>query len=144
MGDWITRVVVERCPQAALCLDPFHVVALATEALDVVRRETWNEARRAGDASGARWLKGARWALWKRPERLTQRQQAKLQTIEHVNRRLYRAYLLKEQLRLVFQQPDLLTDPRLRRVQRLRGLRHIQAATHDFTKIAELLEFHGT
>ena len=106
MGDWITRVVVERCPQAALCLDPFHVVALATEALDVVRRETWNEARRAGDASGARWLKGARWALWKRPERLTQRQQAKLQTIEHVNRRLYRAYLLKEQLRLVFQQPD--------------------------------------
>jgi len=45
---------------------------------------------------------------------------------------------------LVFQEPDLLTDPRLRRVQRLRGLRHIQAATHDFPKIAELLEFHGT
>ena len=37
-----------------------------------------------------------------RPERLTERQQAKLATIEHVNRRLYRAYLLKEELRLVF------------------------------------------
>jgi transposase len=71
-----------------------------------VRREVWNEARRSGDKTGARWLKGARWALWKRPERLTERQRAKLQTIEQVNRRLYRAYLLKEQLRVVFQEPD--------------------------------------
>ena len=106
LGEWITAVVRERCPAATLCLDPFHVVALATIALDEVRRETWNEARRAGDKGGARWLKGARWALWKRPERLSERQRAKLQTIAHVNRRLYRAYLLKEQLRLVFHEPD--------------------------------------
>ena len=106
MGDWITRVVEQQCPQATLCLDPFHIVALASDALDEVRREVWNEARRAGDASGARWLKGARWALWKRPERLTERQQAKLASIAAVNRRLYRAYLLKEQLRVVFHEPD--------------------------------------
>lgn len=107
LGEWITRAVMEHCPQATLCLDPFHVVALATSALDEVRREVWQQARRAGDKSGARWLKGARWALWKRPERLTDRQQAKLATIERVNRRLYRGYLLKEELRLVFQSdPD--------------------------------------
>ncbi len=106
MGEWIIRVVRERCPAATLCLDPFHVVALASDALDEVRREVWNEARRAGDVSGARWLKGARWALWKRPERLSERQQAKLASIAAVNRRLYRAYLLKEQLRLVFREPD--------------------------------------
>jgi transposase len=102
LGEWITRAVLECCPQATLCLDPYHVVALASNALDEVRREVWQQARRAGDTTGARWLKGARWALWKRPERLTERQHAKLATIEHVNRRLYRAYLLKEQLRLVF------------------------------------------
>ena len=102
LGDWITRAVGERCPQATLCLDPYHVVALATQALDEVRREVWNQARKAGDKTGARWLKGARWALWKRPERLSERQQAKLATIERVNQRLYRGYLLKEQLRLVF------------------------------------------
>ena len=102
LGEWITRAVMERCPGAKLCLDPYHVVALASSALDEVRREVWQQARRAGDKNGARWLKGARWALWKRPERLTERQQAKLAAIEHVNRRLYRAYLLKEQLRLVF------------------------------------------
>ena len=102
LGEWITRAVRQRCPQATLCLDPYHVVALASSALDEVRREVWQQARQAGDKTGARWLKGARWALWKRPERLTERQQAKLATIEHVNRRLYRAYLLKEELRLVF------------------------------------------
>jgi transposase len=106
LGEWITRVVEQRCPAATLCLDPFHVVALASTALDDVRREVWNEARRSGDKTGARWLKGARWALWKRPERLTERQRAKLATVEHVNRRLYRAYLLKEHLRLVFHEPD--------------------------------------
>jgi transposase len=106
MGEWITRVVARECPQAALCLDPFHVVKAATDALDEVRREVWNEARRAGDSQQARWLKGARYALWKRPERLTERQQAKLSAIASVNRRLFRAYLLKEQLRLVFQLAD--------------------------------------
>jgi transposase len=106
MGEWITRAVAEQCPQATLCLDPFHIVALASDALDEVRREVWNQARRSGDTAGARWLKGARWALWKRPERLTDRQQAKLSQIAKINERLYRAYLLKEQLRLVFHEPD--------------------------------------
>ena len=106
LGDWITRAVREVCPSAELCLDPYHVVALATQALDEVRREVWQQARRAGDKTGARWLKGARWALWKRPEHLTDRQKAKLASIEAVNRRLYRAYLLKEQLRLVFHSDD--------------------------------------
>jgi transposase len=62
--------------------------------------------RGGGDKAGARWLKGARWALWKRPERLTERQQAKLSQIAKINERLYRAYLLKEQLRLVFHEQD--------------------------------------
>ena len=33
MGEWITRVVARECPQATLCLDPFHVVKLASAAL---------------------------------------------------------------------------------------------------------------
>ena len=95
------------------------------QALDEVRREVWQQARRAGDTSGARWLKGARWALWKRPERLSERQQAKLATIEHVNRRLYRAYLLKEQLRLVFH-----SEPRRGR-RAARGLAGLGAPLPD-------------
>ena len=53
----------------------------------------------------AKALKGARYALWKNPENLTERQQAKLAWIAKTDPRLYRAYLLKEGLRLVFQLP---------------------------------------
>ncbi len=102
MAGWIEAVLAKRCPQAKRCVDPFHVVALATEALDRVRREVWNEARRQGQTDAARELKGARFCLWKNPENLTARQQSKLADIERVNRPLYRAYLLKEQLRQIY------------------------------------------
>ena len=105
MAAWIAGPISERCPQAELCLDPFHVVALATDALDEIRREVWNEARRAGQTVTARDLKGARFALWKNPEHLTARQKHKLSDIQHTNRRLYRAYLLKEQLRQIYRLP---------------------------------------
>ncbi|WP_299933074.1 ISL3 family transposase [uncultured Nocardioides sp.] len=111
-ADWISTVVAEKCPNAVRCADPFHVVRWATDALDEVRRQAWNESRgavtqrRAGRASGhAKALKGARYALWKNPENLTSRQQAKLAWVAKTDPRLHRAYLLKEGLRLVFQLP---------------------------------------
>ncbi len=101
-AEWIRNVVEARCPNAELCLDPFHIVSWATKALDEVRREVWNAARRNGQKSAAKDLKGARYALWKNPEDLTARQAAKLADIAHSNQRLSRAYPLKEQLRQVF------------------------------------------
>ncbi len=68
MASWISGPVAERCPGAVLCVDPFHVIQGATDALDEVRREVWNDARRAGQDQLARHLKGARFALWKNPE----------------------------------------------------------------------------
>jgi transposase len=107
MASWITIPVAERCPSAEVCLDPFHIVKAATDALDDIRREVWNEARRAGEIALARDLKGARFALWKNPENLTPRQKLKLAHIQQVNQRLYRAYLLKEQLRQIYRvDPD--------------------------------------
>jgi transposase len=105
MAAWVAGPIAERCPQAELCLDPFHVVMLATDALDEIRREVWNEARRAGQTTLAKDLKGARFALWKNPEKLTEHQQAKLSDIQRTNARLYRAYLLKEQLRQIYRLP---------------------------------------
>jgi len=105
MASWIAGPIAERLPDAVRCVDPFHVVALATDALDEIRREVWNEARRAGQTQLAGDLKGARFALWKNPEHLSARQQAKLSDIERTNQRLYRAYLLKEQLRQIYRLP---------------------------------------
>ncbi len=121
-ADFIDTIVAEKCPGAVRVADPFHVVKWATDALDEVRRGAWNDARalartepkrgrgrppadappRPG-SERAKALKGARYSLWKNPENLTDNQQVKLAWIAATDPRLYRAYLLKEGLRVVFQ-----------------------------------------
>jgi transposase len=105
MAEWITAPVAERCPNANVCYDPWHVVKLATDALDEIRREVWNQARQAGQRQLARELKGARFALWKNPRNLTARQKLKLARVQDLNRPLYRAYLLAQQLREIYRVP---------------------------------------
>jgi transposase len=45
---WITRQVEKFCPQAKRCVDPFHVVGWATEALDTARKRLSNDAKKNG------------------------------------------------------------------------------------------------
>jgi transposase len=101
-AEWIFSAVTEHCPNAKICLDPFHVVAWAGAALDAVRMQVYRQARRAGQTALAQGIKGARYALWKDPAALTARQQATLAQIETTNQPLYRGYLLHQQLRQVF------------------------------------------
>ena len=42
-------------PERHPIADPFHVVGWATEALDAVRREAWNNARRGGHIRNHGW-----------------------------------------------------------------------------------------
>ena len=124
MAGWIATVVAERATNATLCIDAFHVIAWATDALDEVRRQVWNEARRGGMSGLADQLKGCRYALWRNPEDLTPRQAGKLAWIAKVNTKLYRAYLMKEQLRLAIRTKGVLAlamlDDWLAWVQRCR------------------------
>ena len=53
-ATWIADVVSERAPQAIQCADAFHVVGWATEALDEVRRQAWNDARALARSEGER------------------------------------------------------------------------------------------
>lgn len=113
MAPWIAKVVAVRAPNAVLCADPFHVVAWATTALDVERRRAWNQAsgrRKANPVTGrgnrsagdAKKFKDSRYALWKNPENLTDKQRAKLDWIAKTDPTLHRAYMLKEGMRFVF------------------------------------------
>ena len=111
-AEWIARVLARRCPQAICCADPFHIVKWATDALDEVRRWAWNLARGTSNASRSQRrhrhpkvhrLKKVRWALWKNPEDLTDRQREHLAWLVKTHPTVHRAYLLKEGLRLVFQ-----------------------------------------
>jgi transposase len=104
-AEWIINPAELHCPNASICLDPFHVVGWATAALDKVRREVWNEVRRSGQKAEATEIKDSRWALLKNPEELTAKQSQKLALIARFNDPLYRAYLLKEELRMIFRVP---------------------------------------
>jgi transposase len=106
-AEWIHTVVAERAPRAVLCLDAFHVVAWATKALDEVRRGLAATLRRSGRAEQAASIKHTRWALLKNPGSLTTDQRTTLAAIQVTKGPLYRAYLLKEQLRAIFQARDL-------------------------------------
>src|SRR5215210_3966184 len=88
-------------PRAEVCFDPFHVVKLAGEAVDQVRRAQWN-AQGKSKTKGGKWVKGTRWSLLKAPERQSVEQLAVLAEVEQANRPLYRAFLLKEELRLLY------------------------------------------
>jgi len=105
-APWIKQVVTQRCPNATLCADTFHVVKWAGDALDQVRRDTWNEVRerrRYGHqrARGeGKVLNDSRWSLWKKPENLNDAERARLDYIAATHPRLHRAWALKEGLRV--------------------------------------------
>ena len=98
-ATWIHDVIAEQAPQALICMDPFHVQQWASKAVDEVRRRITREARAAGQAVTDA---SSRWALLKTPQSLTGSQQASLAQIKKTNGPLYRAYLIKEQLREAF------------------------------------------
>lgn len=132
-AKWITECVNAFTPGCERCVDPFHVVEWAMEALDEVRREAWREAydealqlatehhgkkgRPSADDVEASMVKDARakaneiknsaYALGKAPEHLTENQQAKVEMIAKNNNRLYRAYCMKEMLRLLLKMKDV-------------------------------------
>ena len=130
---WITDCVREFTPDCERCVDQFHVVQWAMEALDEVRREVWNEAYadvkqlkkehprgkgrpKEDDPSTAiiraakekaEEIKNSAYALGKAPEHLTEKQQLRVQMIAENNNRLYRAYRMKEMLRLLLNIKDV-------------------------------------
>ena len=62
-------------------------------------------ARQEQDGTG-RWVKGARWALLKAPEPATERQQPSSPRSKPPTSGLYRAFLLKEELRALYHLDD--------------------------------------
>ena len=101
------KAVADQDPQFApeVVFDPFHVCQLASRAVDDVRRAEWNQHDKS-KTPGGRWIKHARWSLLKAPERQSETQLARLAEVAHTNKRMYRAFLLKEELRLLYHLPD--------------------------------------
>jgi len=96
---------------ARQCVDPFHVVKLANEAIDKTRRWAWNLHRDLGLRS-ARWVKHTRWALLKDPDALKDSQLAVLHQLRRDRSVLYRCWQLKEALRDLYHLAEPADAPR--------------------------------
>jgi transposase len=110
MSGEYQRAIREAAPHAEICFDPFHVVRVAADAVDQVRRDEWNAHDRSHTKTG-RWVKHTRWALLKAPDRQSLAQLGTLGEVYVRNRRLYRAFLLYHQLRLLYALEDPATAP---------------------------------
>jgi transposase len=108
MSGGYEKAIRENLPDAQIAFDPFHVVRLAQRAVDQVRRDQRNAHERSHTPKG-KWIKGTRWSMLKSPEKQTVGQLALLSEVQQANKPMFRAFLLKEELRLLYQ----LDDPRL-------------------------------
>jgi transposase len=102
MTGGYAKSVGRHAPQAVICIDNYHVVQLATRALDEVRREHWNQLRAGGDPGAAKAFKDSRWSLLKNPADLTDRQASTLAALHAAGGKIPRAWTMKEMVRAIF------------------------------------------
>jgi transposase len=81
-------------PQCRLVYDKFHIMQHANDAVDEVRRAEF--FRKGGEAREL--VKGKRWLLLSRWLNLTSAKQKELNQLFALNRKLFKAYLIKESL----------------------------------------------
>jgi transposase len=103
----------------AIVHDPFHVMKLAGQMLDELRRQVFFRAGPEMRAVGA----GKRWLLLRAWERVSDDQRAEVNALLACNATLARAYQIKEELRSVLRAPNRADmakglDRILRRTQR--------------------------
>jgi len=140
MGPGYASSAREHAPQAIIAIDPYHVVALGNRALDDVRREYWNELRRAGDKTTARRFKDARWSLLKAPANLSDKQAQTLRRIKNAGGEVWRAYTLKEALRAIFA-PSLTLEDVTVLIDRFIS-RATRSRLAPFVKLAQTIRRH--
>ena len=122
-------------PQCAIVYDKFHVMQHANKAIDEVRR---SEFFRQGGYR-RKLVKGKRWLLLTRWVHLTADSQKDLNRLFRMNRRLMKAYLLKESLDQLWEQSNAIAAATYltRWIRQLRWQR-----LPSFEKLAYLLLDH--
>jgi len=105
MSNAYIEAVRRYLPQAVIVFDHFHVIKLYNDKLTLFRRDLYREAT---DLLKKQVLKGTRWLLVKNPENLEDRRNERQRLAEALalNEPLATAYYMKEDLRVLWKQPD--------------------------------------
>jgi transposase len=130
MHDPYEQEIRKQCPRAALIYDHFHVIKPLSIAIDNIRRRLQTEL----PPDGRRYLKGSRYLLLRNRENLTKKQHIRLKELLKLpaNVTLNTAYILKEDLRVIFRWQD----PKQARSELRDWKRRVRES-----KIPELLEY---
>jgi transposase len=93
MSEAYMGAIRDHCRNAELVLDRFHIVKALNEAVDEVRKEQWRQA----DTGERKALKGLRWLLYRHSSTRSPANTRTLRALEKHNRRIYRAWRLKDE-----------------------------------------------
>ena len=93
MSEAYIGAISSHCPAAKLVLDRFHIVKAMNGAVDEVRKEQWRQS----NLTERKALKGLRWLLYRHSSTRTKRDTRTLNALERGNRRIYRAWRLKDE-----------------------------------------------
>ena len=81
-----------RVPQCKIVYDKFHIIQHANNAIDEVRRaEFFRHGKKKREV-----IRGKKWLLMSRWKNLTATQRRELNRLFHLNRKVFKSYLLKE------------------------------------------------
>jgi transposase len=107
-----SQAVRENLPKAVMVFDHFHIIKLFNEKLTQLRRDIYRET--TTDLLQREVLKGTRWLLVKNRDNLDERSEEKERLLEalRINQPLACAYYIKEELGLLWKQPDKATAER--------------------------------
>jgi transposase len=86
--------IAQWAPQCKIVYDKFHIMQHANDAIDEVRRAEF--FRQGPEKRGL--IKGKKWLLLSRWTNLTEAHRGELNRLFQMNRRVFKAYLLKESL----------------------------------------------
>lgn len=95
MSSAYINAVTKNLKKAVLVFDHFHVVKYLNEQITILRRQLYNKANKEGKLA----LKGTRWVLLKNNDDLSKDEKKRLKSILKINAPLYELYVLKEDIR---------------------------------------------
>lgn len=95
MWKGFTKIFKRFCPNAGIIHDHFHVAKHLNEAINKLRIAEYKKL----DKQSQGFIKGTKWLLLSRKSSLSKKQKYKLSALFSINKKLLKAYLLKEEFR---------------------------------------------
>lgn len=102
MWDPYIKALREYCPHVKLVFDKFHIAKKINEAVDRVRKREFALV----EPEERKLMKKKRWIILNRNKNLKSEQREELKTLMETNEKLYKAYILKEQILSIFDEKE--------------------------------------